>query len=307
MHQQSAMLRQEMEQEIARLVTVLGGRADGLRAMCHCPAHDDRTPSLSIRAGEKRLLFKCFAGCDTHDVLRALRGLRLYDGRQAAFCRSDRPKRSRMTFDGRSAALALWEQARPVDGSLAALYLATRGIGGQWPQLRYHPHVPLGRGRAAVRRPALLCAIIDDNGFCAVQRSFVDPQGAGLARDVDPARYMLGRPGRGAVRLAVPDECLGIAEGLESAISAMVHFRIPVWATLGSERFGQIAIPDRISTLILLPDNDLAGRRGAQRAQATYVREGRQILTRLPPHPFNDWNDLLQQEGVGKGEVRWAD
>lgn len=45
--------------------------------MCHCPAHEDRTPSLSIRAGRTNLLVKCFAGCPTRDVLRALRALQL--------------------------------------------------------------------------------------------------------------------------------------------------------------------------------------------------------------------------------------
>src|SRR3546814_1361598 len=51
--------------------------------MCCCPAHDDRTPSLSVRIGETRLLFKCFAGCDISDVLRALRrdGLNALDAR----------------------------------------------------------------------------------------------------------------------------------------------------------------------------------------------------------------------------------
>jgi hypothetical protein len=38
-----------------------------------CPAHDDRRPSLSIREGrDGRVLLKCWAGCDTAAVLRAL-------------------------------------------------------------------------------------------------------------------------------------------------------------------------------------------------------------------------------------------
>lgn len=37
-----------------------------------CPAHDDRGPSLTIRElDDGRVLFHCFAGCDTHDVLAA--------------------------------------------------------------------------------------------------------------------------------------------------------------------------------------------------------------------------------------------
>src|ERR1051326_4441914 len=38
-----------------------------------CPAHDDRTPSLSIGVGDDgRVLLKCFAGCSTLDVLSAV-------------------------------------------------------------------------------------------------------------------------------------------------------------------------------------------------------------------------------------------
>jgi len=40
--------------------------------MACCPAHDDKTPSLSIRLTDDRLLLHCFAGCPTEDVLSAL-------------------------------------------------------------------------------------------------------------------------------------------------------------------------------------------------------------------------------------------
>ena len=65
----------DLETHAANLVKRLGGTWSSKGAMCRCPAHDDRTPSLSIRVGEKALLFKCFAGCDTLDVIRAIRRL----------------------------------------------------------------------------------------------------------------------------------------------------------------------------------------------------------------------------------------
>lgn len=38
-----------------------------------CPAHDDKTPSLSIKdTGEGKLMLRCFAGCETIDVLGAI-------------------------------------------------------------------------------------------------------------------------------------------------------------------------------------------------------------------------------------------
>lgn len=37
--------------------------------MARCPCHDDRKQSLSIGRGEKGIVMKCQAGCDTRDIL----------------------------------------------------------------------------------------------------------------------------------------------------------------------------------------------------------------------------------------------
>ena len=48
------------------------------RWIAKCPAHDDRSPSFSIREVDDRILAHCFAGCDIGDVLAAI-GLELKD------------------------------------------------------------------------------------------------------------------------------------------------------------------------------------------------------------------------------------
>lgn len=56
-------------------------RGDTIKAQC--PAHDDRTPSLSVtRYSDGKVGVKCFAGCSTDDVLAAL-GLKKSDLRPA--------------------------------------------------------------------------------------------------------------------------------------------------------------------------------------------------------------------------------
>jgi hypothetical protein len=43
------------------------------RWVARCPAHDDKSPSLSVReVPDGRTLLFCFAGCETADVLAAL-------------------------------------------------------------------------------------------------------------------------------------------------------------------------------------------------------------------------------------------
>jgi len=46
-------------------------RLPGDGAMICCPAHDDRTPSLSVSRGERGILLNCFAGCRMEDVCAA--------------------------------------------------------------------------------------------------------------------------------------------------------------------------------------------------------------------------------------------
>ena len=53
-------------------------RLDGVRAVgpgrwvARCPAHEDKSPSLSVRETADRLLVHDFAGCQVHDVLVAV-------------------------------------------------------------------------------------------------------------------------------------------------------------------------------------------------------------------------------------------
>ena len=61
---------------------VLARLPDARRAsagwQARCPAHEDRSPSLSIREGSGAILLHCFAGCDTSEIVAAL-GLRMAD------------------------------------------------------------------------------------------------------------------------------------------------------------------------------------------------------------------------------------
>lgn len=59
-------------------------RLDGVRQsgpgrwLARCPGHADKSPSLSIREADDRILVHCFAGCSAHDVVAAV-GLTLGD------------------------------------------------------------------------------------------------------------------------------------------------------------------------------------------------------------------------------------
>lgn len=62
------------------LLPRLGGvKRSGARYMARCPAHQDKSPSLSLSRGDDgRALVHCYAGCETRDVMAAV-GLELRD------------------------------------------------------------------------------------------------------------------------------------------------------------------------------------------------------------------------------------
>jgi putative DNA primase/helicase len=70
----------------ARTITEgLGGRWRGTRGDARCPAHNDRNPSLSIADGDKGSpVVKCHTGCDSLDVIDALRSRGLWPEREPA-------------------------------------------------------------------------------------------------------------------------------------------------------------------------------------------------------------------------------
>ncbi len=69
----------DRESPVNNLIALLNAKRSGKGWIANCPAHDDRTPSLSINEGaDGRALLKCHAGCPTENVLAAV-GLKTTD------------------------------------------------------------------------------------------------------------------------------------------------------------------------------------------------------------------------------------
>ena len=291
--------RSALEDRARKIVEALGGTWSRVRGMCCCPAHADRTPSLSITLGKRAILVHCFAGCTNQAVMQGLAkvGVRisdLFDGKGEEITPAPREEIANRN------ALRLWRDASSLADSPAARYLAGRAVTTSSPELRFHPRMPLGPKDTVRFLPAMVAAVRNDAGVLALHRTFLDPAGRGLALFDGPKRA-LGSLGSGAMRLAFPrGGRLGLAEGIETALSAMQLFGIPCWATLGNERFGLVTIPESVRALHLFVDNDAGGVLADERARKTYACEGRRIATRCPGRPGADWNDEL----VGRSPMR---
>lgn len=276
-------------QRLIDIVGALGGEWHGNTAMCRCPAHADKTPSLSLRQGDRDILVTCFAGCKAEEVLRELHRVR--PGQHF-------PPPSLRANPGSSNVARIWGQASEIAGTLAETYLRRRHLLPLPRGLRFHPRCPYLPKPRTQFLPALLVPVHEGHRLTAIQRIFLERDGR-YTRKV-----MLGLPGRGAWRGGEPGDTLAIAEGFESA-RAFTHIHdLPCWASLGARRLDQLDVPPQVTRLFLAGDNDPEGRRAMAKAANAYARKNLRIVVGLPPPTFKDWAEVLDAKPLREGSGR---
>jgi putative DNA primase/helicase len=298
-----------------RIALALGHDAYAVRGgwLISCPVaghgkgYGDRSPSLSISdTPDGRFLAHCHAGCTFDDVIAALeeRGWLSDEWRDAQPPSTARAPR---VHEPDATALELWQKGLPATpGSVVQRYLQARGITmiPVPPTLRgAQDRVSTSRKRSAFRNVMIAAVQRPDGKLVSVQRTTLQLNPLNVPYRVHP-KITFGALDRGAVRLAAAGEVLGIAEGVESGLSAQQLFNIPCWAALGC-RLAGIAIPICVKELHVFADNDEPGRNAAEGVVRAYA--GRKVVLRYPPAPFNDWNDALTGFYKPQGVSTWDD
>ena len=190
-------------------------------------------------------------------------------------------------------ALTLWKESVSATGSLVEQYLKCRGIYSLPDSLRYHPKAYHRKARHSF--PCMVAGITfwPDRKIHAVHRTFLED---GKKANVKPVRMMLGGITGGAVRLAPVSRILGLAEGIETALSVQQETGTPFWAVLSTSNYKNLILPDTVQEIIVAADHDLAGIKAAQEAVELWARRGLKVKIALPPIPCTDFNDLLIKE-----------
>lgn len=143
--------------------------------------------------------------------------------------------------------------------------------------------------------PAMLAMVSDSAGRPAnVHRTYLSESGSKAA--VSKVRMFCAGPvpPGGAVRLAHPEQVLGIAEGIETALAAGKLSGIPTWAALSDWGLEKFEPPAGIQRLTIFADHDEHGA-GQRAAYALAARlSGRiDLEVRIPDRAGADWNDVL--------------
>ena len=198
-------------------------------------------------------------------------------------------------------ALCLWNEAEPIEGTLADFYVNSRGCapatGTSWSSdLRFRQACPFG----TFSSPALIGLMRDavTGEPTGIHRTALSDDGSGKRAMPNgfQSKMMLGRASGAAIQLYPAGTCLGLAEGIETALSARKIFKVPVWAAMSATGIRSFPLIHDISLLVVFADNDAAGLSAAHACGCRYSGAGIDVEIRYPPVPGSDWNDFLQME-----------
>jgi putative DNA primase/helicase len=196
-------------------------------------------------------------------------------------------------------ALGLWRGSVPCAGTIAAIYLASRGLTGLEASdaLRFRADCPHPSGGTL---PAMMALVLDVAGSpMALHRTYLKPDGTGKA-DADPPRAGLGAHAGGAIRLHTAAPELVIAEGIETSASAGRLLGLPAWAAISAGNLARtLALPHEVRAVVIAADPDPPGMRAANAAAARWQAEGRRVRIATPNKPECDFNNLLCEASNG--------
>jgi len=276
-------MRYQPTTETLSIVQRLGGVWSGRHAIVRCPAHEDRTPSLSILQGRNSILVHCFSGCDGAAVMRGIRqvlGHTIPDQCAPLSPANDREPPFRR----------LWAEAQAVEGTLGERYLRdVRGIRFIPADVRFHTRCPMGRGSAVRFLPALLIGVFLRERLIAVQRLFLDSQTATRTHCM-----MLGNSRGGTWPARFEGGVMRIAEGFESACAYRQLTGQQAGTCFGVRNFARFEPVRGTESLLLLPDNDAEGQAFARRAAELRRGDGLPIAIGGCPTGCGDWAELIR-------------
>jgi hypothetical protein len=271
----------------------LGLRRSGRFWRGRCPICG--TDALALTANGSKLLVYCFAGCTGKDLLTEFRK---HDLISAEVCeRVFKPRVPDAPPKAWSAeAERIWSRGAPFHNTLLETYFAARDC--LFPPSGDIRFLPAG---AYGPFPCMMARVTDAITAKPLTLHFtrLAADGSGKAQCERPKRLLAGhRKSGGVIRLtedAEVTQALGLAEGIETALSVMKDGWMPVWATVDSGNMAAFPVIAGIESLTLFADNDASGtgRKAAEECVARWRAAGRQSRIVMPKLAGTDWNDDL--------------
>jgi putative DNA primase/helicase len=208
------------------------------------------------------------------------------------------PKPGRSDRDKRDAMNKLWRLSKAVDADdPVGRYLFGRVGLTSFPScvrtasnVRYQSDYPSFH-------PAMIAMVSGPDGApSTLHRTYLANDGR-KAPVIEPRLLMPGIFAKGAaIRLGPIADVLGIAEGIETALSATALFGVPCWAAGTATLLAAWQPPLEARRIIIFGDNDAnyAGQAAAYALARRLGSDERLVEVQIPIDVDTDWNDVHQ-------------
>lgn len=207
---------------------------------------------------------------------------------------------------------ALWAGCLPVQaGDPVALYLAHRLRAAHVAMplcLRLHPALHCWHeGERIGAFPAMVAPLCSPDGrTVALHRTYLTPNGekadVPTVKKLTPASGLLAGA---CVPLAQPVQgCIGIAEGIETALAASVASGVPTVAAYSAGNLAAWHWPPGVRRIVIFADADPAGAEAADKLRQRATLAGLSVNVKTPSRAGADWcdvwaaRDAVQVEGA---------
>lgn len=191
-----------------------------------------------------------------------------------------------------------WAETKPLEpADLGHKYLESRGLGEMVypPALRFGAAMKDGDGGV---RPCLLAmvGVFGEPKYATMHRTFLRPDGLAKAEMTAPRKLMPGSlPDGACVQLSTyTSGPLGIAEGIETAMSASAIYGLPVWAAINSANLTKWLPPAGCNEVVIFGDHDpmFGGQAAAYTLAHKISVKKSEVTVQIPPIMGQDWNDV---------------
>lgn len=154
--------------------------------------------------------------------------------------------------------MGMWKGLSTLRGTSGERYLNSRGIYDMPKRaMKFGRHYDVPSGK---HYECITCVATDINcNPCYIHRTLLDGD---KKADIDGSKKLEkinNSFGSVAIRLTEPDTCIGIAEGIETALSATKLYKTKAWATLNTSFMKKFIAPSGVKHLIIYADSDANG------------------------------------------------
>jgi hypothetical protein len=144
------------------------------------------------------------------------------------------------------------------------------------------------------KRDILLAAITDRNSDLVEVQAYL-PRPDGKADKFYLKTWLPGSMNGCSLKLYEPADTLAIGEGLETCLAWYCQHKIPVWSATSAGLMEAVVIPDSVTSVIILADNDSVktnqGLKSAKKLAERMLADGRNVQIRIP-NTVKDYADL---------------